>query len=84
MSFWEDILGFKPEQELEVNKAEIKCYKCGSIGVETLDFLAWIDKLKCNVCKYYTFISWTDRMGGGLTDSIAIDKKDNKTSKGEI
>lgn len=79
MNLWKNILGFLPEKELEPDWFEKKCYKCESKNVERLDSGAWTGKFKCEDCGYFTYVVYTDRMGGGLTDSVAI-SKENSTS----
>ncbi len=77
MSFWNKILGFTPEIELEVSNTYQKCYKCDSKNVERLNAGPWSGKVKCKDCGYTTYIIYTDRMGGGLTDSVAVDLRDS-------
>ena len=77
MSFWNKILGFQPEKELEIKLVEKKCYKCGSINVDSLGHGSWSEKYKCNNCGYFTYVIYVDRMGGGATDSVAIDEKNS-------
>ncbi len=78
MNFWKNILGFVPEKELNAIISKVKCHKCGSENVVRLSSGGgWTGKFKCNDCSYYTFVVYSDKMGGTLEDSIAIDKRDS-------
>lgn len=79
IDWWRNRLGFEPEEELEIERIERQCYKCGSENVERLDSSSWTGKVKCNDCGYFTYALYTDRMGGRSTDYIAIDSRDSKS-----
>lgn len=75
-NFWENRFGFMPEKEFDVNSFEHKCYKCDSNNIVRLPASAWSDKYRCNDCQYYTYVIYSDKMGGNTPDSVAIDIKD--------
>lgn len=77
-NFWIGILGFKPENVYESNRAESKCYNCESENIEKFNASSWTSKYKCKDCGYYSFIVYADAMGGNNMSSIATDKKDFK------
>lgn len=74
--FWQRIIGFEPEDKYQENANSGRCKKCLSRNVENKEASPWTSKLKCDDCGYFTYIVWTDRMGGGLHDEIAVDKRD--------
>lgn len=75
-SFWEPILGIKPEGEFTPEFAERKCYKCNSKNIENMNAGSWSSKYKCNDCGYFTYVVYVDRMGGGGSDDVAISQSD--------
>lgn len=77
--FWENILGFNPKIKKEEHGwLEPKCYKCGSKNTRLLESPSWTMKRYCKDCSHYTFVIISDKMGGALSDSIAIDKRNSK------
>lgn len=73
--FWQRVLGFEPEFKYEEDSTT-GCRKCGSRNTEKKEASAWTSKEQCNDCGYFTYTVYTDRMGGGLHDEIAVDKRD--------
>lgn len=76
--WWEKILGFKPEKFYTLPDIKNHCYNCGSNNVERFPAGAWTSKKKCNDCGYYNYIVYQDRMGGALTDDVAVSPINNE------
>lgn len=76
-NFWNNLLGFKPEKEFNLDFRGDTCPNCNSNNIVATKSPAWTCKYYCNNCNYHIYIVVSDRMGGNYTDSIAIDKKES-------
>lgn len=76
--WWKTILGEYPDKAFRVADISNKCYNCGSTNLEKMEASPWTGKKKCTDCNYYNYYVYQDRMGGGLTDDVAISKNDIK------
>lgn len=78
LNWWKRILGFKPEKQFRLSDIDRKCYNCESDSVEEMKASSWCAKWRCNDCRYYNYVVYQDRMGGALTDDVAVSLINNE------
>jgi len=76
VDFWIKTLGFYPENKFTPKLAVVKCYNCDSTNIKQIDSSAWTSKIYCKKCGYFTYILHADFIGGALSESVSIDKRD--------
>lgn len=74
---WLRWLGFAPIKIWDEQSVKQECYNCKSKNYQRLDSGSWTSKRKCNDCNHFTYMVWSDRMGGAFTDAVAVSDKDS-------
>lgn len=76
-NFWNNLLGFKPEKEFDLDYRGDTCPNCQSRNIIYAKSPAWKGKYYCNNCKYHIYVVISDRMSGVHTDSITVDERES-------